>query len=843
MFDNAAHELRLDPTLEAAVRRAISRLAPVWRLEDFVAVNPYLGWTDTDARLAALQLWRAAGARSTMPVAHRLGQIAEGAIDTASVAAALAAARPQGQPDVAAFISEAAAVGEVDTTPPRLTRSGVLAGPGGLDLERFGVERLGAFAAAHHDEGQAMWRTGSGTSGLYASWRAETAVDRTAELMGLRGLRAVVRSLPEDPTAALGEVLASLELDDEPLELYLAALLLWANGWSSVAARMDWELGLRGETGGNLLEWLAVVTCWDHAVSMALHDDDGLSRWRRRLTTRVEQDDPALEVAWVLQDAADRAARGRLSAALSSTLAQSEELRAEQPRAQVVCCIDVRSEVLRRHLESVAPDVETLGFAGFFGAPVEVLPLGHDHAVAQCPALLAPAHSLQATLADPGRTERAVSSRRLRHQLHSAWKQFKTGALSCYGFVSPIGLFYAPKLVSDAFGRSRPVPDPVTAELPRWARTEAPQLAASLRGLELDQRVSMAAGALRAMSLGGGTAALLVLVGHGSTTVNNPHAAALECGACGGHSGADNARVMAALLNDPEVRAELSARGVRLDEHTHVVAALHDTATDEVRLLDLDSVPESHRAGLDRLRDELDRAGALVRAERMERFGLGDVDAAAEVHRRSTDWAQVRPEWGLAGCRAFIAAPRSRTAGLDLGSEVFLHSYDWQLDTEHAVLEQIMTAPMVVASWITLQYYGSTVDPQLWGAGDKTLHNVVGRVGVLEGCGGDLRVGLARQSVHDGRGYQHDPLRLTVVIEAPCEPIDAVLARNEAVAALVDNGWVLLHSIDPDDATIRVRVGPGRWQVVGGSELEDDALAVGPLDRGARGPDVVDVVG
>ena len=166
------------------------------------------------------------------------------------------------------------------------------------------------------------------------------------------------------------------------------------------------------------------------------------------------------------------------------------------------------------------------------------------------------------------------------------------------------------------------------------------------------------------------------------------------------------------------------------------------------------------------------------------------------MRRRSTDWAEVRPEWGLAGCRAFVAAPRHRTRGVDLDGQVFLHDYDWHRDHGFAVLEQLLTAPVVVASWINLQYYASTVDNAVFGSGTKVLHNVVGKLGVLEGNAGDLRVGLPIQSVHDGDRPQHEPVRLQVVVEAPRAAITDVLATHEGIRELCDNGWVHLFAMD-----------------------------------------------
>jgi uncharacterized protein YbcC (UPF0753/DUF2309 family) len=152
----------------------------------------------------------------------------------------------------------------------------------------------------------------------------------------------------------------------------------------------------------------------------------------------------------------------------------------------------------------------------------------------------------------------------------------------------------------------------------------------------------------------------------------------------------------------------------------------------------------------------------------------------------------------LAGCKAFIAAPRRRTAGKNMEGRAFLHDYDWANDKDFGVLELIMTAPVVVASWISLQYYGSTVAPETFGSGNKLLHNVTGGIGVVEGNGGTLRAGLPWQSVHEGDTYAHEPLRLSVCIEAPREAITDVLKRHDGVRALFDNRWLHLFALDED---------------------------------------------
>lgn len=333
-------------------------------------------------------------------------------------------------------------------------------------------------------------------------------------------------------------------------------------------------------------------------------------------------------------------------------------------------------------------------------------------------------------------------------------------------------------------------------------------------GIPLADRVELAAGLLQNTGLVPHLAPLVLLCGHGSTSANNPHAAGLDCGACGGHAGDVNARVGAALLNDPAVRQGLAGRGIHLPADTWFVAGLHNTTTDDVTLFGLDAVPASHVAAVERLRGWLSSASHRSRRSRAALLGLEpeapELDAA--VRSLAQNWSEVRPEWGLAGNAAFIAAPRGRTRGVDLAGRVFLHDYDHRTDPQNRLLETILTAPVVVASWINLQYYGSTVNNSLFGAGNKALHNVVGGFGVCLGNGGDLQTGLPMQSLHNGQKWMHEPLRLHVMIEAPRARVDAVLAAQAGVRELVDNGWVLLFVIDPDGGGIYRRTSGGVWE-------------------------------
>jgi len=391
-----------------------------------------------------------------------------------------------------------------------------------------------------------------------------------------------------------------------------------------------------------------------------------------------------------------------------------------------------------------------------------------------------------------------------------AWGRFKLAAVSSFAFVEAAGPIYVAKLLADALGlHNAPAPDGPAPQL-----DPAPDLAA---------RTGAAEAVLRAMSLTGNFARLVVLAGHGANVVNNPHASGLHCGACGGYPGDVNSRLLAALLNDKQVQAGLAGKGIIIPADTIFVAALHDTTTDDMTLYVQDHPAAAAHENLAQAKAWLAAAGRLARGERALRLPRAGHERA--VPRRSRDWAETRPEWALAGCSAFIAAPRARTAGKTLEGRAFLHDYDWHQDKGFGVLELILTAPVVVASWISLQYYGSTVAPDAFGGGNKLLHNVSGGIGVVEGNGGLLRAGLPWQSVHDGESYMHEPLRLSVCIEAPREAITEVLQRHGEVRALFDNGWLHLFALDEDGRMAWRYEGDLRWTAMPGTD------AATPLSR------------
>ncbi|MFN2381413.1 MAG: YbcC family protein [Guyparkeria sp.] len=781
------------------------KIAPVWPLDSFVAVNPYHGLIDRPFSQASGYLGAIAGERTVMDHEWYAAQWRDGRLNREHIEQAI---EQSGHPVAAeTVISALESSGKRSTPVPMLVEK--LDQPGSAPISCFVVDQISHFLAAHFDRGQAIWSAPDESASLYTAWREYTLIDRSARAAGLGEARSYLREVPGDPIEAIAWAIETLQLPESVHADYLFAALKSINGWAAYCRYRLWGAELTGGTSEDLTDLLAVRLVWE---ALALKSA-GRAEVRREWQQEIERHHEAIATAEneamideVMLTATEIAFRGPVIRHFRDTTASRAE--AARPPIQAAFCIDVRSEVFRRHLETSFPGAQTIGFAGFFGVPLTYRRLGESQCRTHTPVLLNPG----VEVADRVEGSEDLATRREQRVGQSlSWKQFKLSAASCFTFVESAGLTYIPKLIGDTLGWHTPAPPPDEAGLTDEERARVhPALATEA---SVEDRVGMAEGILRGLGLTDQIAPIVILAGHGSTTTNNPHRAGLDCGACAGQTGEVSARVAVDLLNDPAIRPGLAERGIEIPDDTRFVAALHDTTTDEVALLDLDE-GDVDPTRLAELRQGLGQAGDLTRLERLVtlRESPSDREAAlAAVTHRGRDWSEVRPEWGLAGNAAFIAAPRERTRELDLAGRSFLHDYDWRKDEGFGVLELILTAPLVVASWINLQYYGSTVDNERQGSGNKVLHNVVGGlVGVLEGNGGDLRVGLSMQSLHDGENWRHEPLRLSAFVEAPAEAIDEIIAGNETLQHLVGNRWLTLLRLD-DEGTVFRRRGHDDW--------------------------------
>jgi uncharacterized protein YbcC (UPF0753/DUF2309 family) len=759
--------------LEALVRDACLRIAPLWGLADMVAVNPYLGYAGHDL-LATEDLLQRRLHAAVLPSWELLrGGWRSGAFAPSDLAAALASAEaPSGAPGAAAIAAWLDNPGHIAPASPRcLSIAASRTNCDGPDWGAAAVEDLGRFMAARCDAGVGRWALPD-AGGLWRTWRTWMQHDLSMAMRGLPGVTAIIAALPDDAELARQALAQRLRLAPAAWADYLGRLLGELQGWAGWLRRQAWPAGQ--DSLGEMPELLTARLALDVAIGAAL----GQPQARPVVPPPIVPPELALDraarltavIAW------EGAWRQRLGGAFTPAAA------ATRAAAQAVFCIDVRSEGLRRALEAADGGIDTYGFAGFFAMPVAI----DGGSRAQCPVLLNPAATIGlARKARPAGADLLAS--------------FRRSGGGGFAFMETFGLGRAVGILRGSLGLGYAAP----------AEDESAPL--DLAALSDERRLALLAGMLANLGLARPYARLVLLCGHDSTVANNPQAAGLACGACGGHGGAVNARLAAALYNDPALRARVGDAAPPAD--SIAVAGLHDTATDEVRILDRATVPASHAGDLARLERALAAAAAANRAARST--GLPGMPAGssalAAFLARTRHWAELRPEWGLAGNAAFIAAPRSMTRGADLGGRCFLHSYDAALDPDGSVLTLILTAPVVVASWINLQYWASTVDPQRLGSGSKALHSVVGGIGVAAGSGADLLPGLAAESVHDGSAPRHQPVRLQVYVAAATDRIDAVIAGAAHLRDLVEQGWIALHALDPANATSRRRQPTGGW--------------------------------
>ena len=802
-------------------RNACLRVPPLWPLQSFVAVNPFIGLTGKPFAEVCDLMRRVTHESMLMSVDYFQQQFARGRITTQDLAAAIQQS--------GATLTTADLLAWLKKPEPQPVHG--VQSLADLATAEFGgrwstliVEEVSKWCAAYFDEGQSAWRMPWKKLPLFPAWRQAALIDATPELLGFKGFRKLVASLPESTTEAVSLMLDTLGISAAHAENYLHRLLMTLPGWSSYVQYRVRDKAMHGTHDESLLDLLAVRLVFEMQLMKQFEASDIRKQFQACFISESASDS-TLQKQLLWHSALESGFQRELCAKITGASGETVEGKTTRQAVQAVFCIDVRSEVMRRSLEASSPEIETMGFAGFFGMPIEYIPFGQRHGTSQVPVLFSPKYRIREHLpqATQEQEKHARKQLQLGRRVSHSWNAFKTSAVSCFSFVEAAGVSFAWKLLKDGFQlgkheshtcstcaapnlhqHKRLIPDPLDD-----TQAEA--------GIPPEDQVQLALGALKNMGLTSNFSRLVMLCGHGSNTTNNPYAAGLDCGACGGHAGDSNARVAAAILNQPMVRTVLEGEGIRIPQDTRFIAALHDTTTDEITLFDAEKVPLSHETDLLQLQLWLDEGSKRCRQQRASSLGLASA-AEAEldqlIHQRSRDWAQVRPEWGLAGNAAFIAAPRERTRQLNLGGRVFLHNYNHSADTTKSTLELIMTAPMVVANWINLQYYASTVNNRLWGSGNKVTHNVVGTFGIQQGNGGDLQAGLPLQSLHNGETWMHEPLRLSVFIEAPRSDIDAVITNHESVRQLVENGWLHLFAIEDEGRVILRRVGAGEWQSV-----------------------------
>jgi uncharacterized protein YbcC (UPF0753/DUF2309 family) len=488
---------------------------------------------------------------------------------------------------------------------------------------------------------------------------------------------------------------------------------------------------------------------------------------------------------------------------------------ARLPAYQVVCCLDEREESFRRALEEVDPECETFGIAGFFGVAMYYRGITDAHYKPLCPVNIKPQHFVQE---QPVYSHRALSRRQAEgrrrigqvlHQVHMGTRGIVGGVLTgLFGSLAAIPLLARvlwPRTTAQlcrAFGRIAPPP---MTELHLERTEDQVDVGGHRLGYTVEEMTSIVEAGLRAMGLVGRMSPLIVICGHGSASLNNPHEAAHDCGACGGARGGPNARAFAQMANDLRVRQQLAARNLRIPDRTAFVGAYHNTCDDSVTWFDLDRLPVAHRKLFERARNALDEARQRSAHERCRRFEsaeltLSTAGALRHVEGRAEDLSQTRPEYGHATNALCFVGRREWSRGLFLDHRAFLTSYDpTQDDANSSILIKLLQAVIPVCAGISLEYYFSFIDPTGFGCGTKLPHNITSLLGVMDGAASDLRTGLPWQMVEI-----HEPVRLLFVIETTPQAMQQILTAHADMARLVNGNWVQLATLDARTSTVHI---------------------------------------
>jgi uncharacterized protein YbcC (UPF0753/DUF2309 family) len=643
-------------------------------------------------------------------------------------------------------------------------------------LDRIMVKWLMVFM----DEGLAEWEMPFKEDGFYSSWRILAIYDEEIKVKSLS-------QLPKTSTEVLSKTLMKYT-DEEQLaiiEHHIAAL----PGWSGYIKH-------REESNSQ----------WQQKYSITLEDYLAVRLWLANylkikiLPKKKDEQVPDLnaKIQYLFLKAWEKSWQNKLISELKNQTNPSSEV-AKTPDAQMVFCIDTRSELIRRNVESKG-NYETFGYAGFFGIAMDYTNLEDGLSRKSCPPIVPSAYQVSEIAKANKEHQIAHFQKRTERKKLSNYflNRMKNMLPSAFGYVEGSGVFYGVSLLSRTlFPESlyNPKRNNKRSHENNFEPKIGPRHEDEMNTLDipLDEKTGIVKSAFDLMGWNR-FAPLVVFVGHGSHSVNNPFASSLDCGACAASPGRHNARMLAKLANQLEVRNVLKENhNITIPETTVFLGAEHNTTTDEIVLFDSE-LPSSHNAQLSNLKKDLQSAQVTAAQERL-RHSKNSISA---VHKKTNDWAETRPEWGLAKNAGFIVAPRSLTKKMNLQSRCFLHSYNWEMDKKGTILEGIMQGPMVVTQWINNHYYFSTVDNDVFGGGSKISHNITGRFGVVQGNGGDLKIGLPLQSVNESdEKLYHQPLRLSVLIQAPKENIEEILLKNENLRTLFDNEWIYLLVMDP----------------------------------------------
>lgn len=667
-----------------------------------------------------------------------------------------------------------------------------------IDMDTLVHPTLFRILCSYLDQGVSLWRFPVSETSFLASIRA---LEQHSFSSFFRSKRP--RKLLLEGACSISSLLKIVVGEDATLYAqYLVDLQFAHQGWSGLVAQIEAHpetlLDFKPITLQEIivLELLLEIDALDHEFG---------AKWRP-LETRIDHQRenyfaarPATELHEVLRLWHDAYEWSYYDAVLAGIMRSGKPRQEERRRKrfQAMFCIDDRECSIRRYVEQVAPDCETYGTAGFFGVEFFYQPEGGKFHTKLCPAPLNPKHLIK-EFGSHARRKKDLHLSKRSHSLTQGWIIAQT-----LGFWSALKLF---------FTVTRPRMEPAMTYAfqhhDKWAsltieNSDPDDTENGLQvGFTITEMVDRVEGLLRGIGLVREFAPLVYVIGHGSSSVNNPHYAAYDCGACSGRPGSVNARVVCHMANLEAVRRGLAERGIEIPHSTRFVGGLHDTCRDEIEFFDEATMSHTHLEAHSANVAVFEEALASNAKERSRRLDLIDSHQKAslihqKIKNRSVSLFEPRPELNHATNALCIVGRRALTRRLFLDRRSFLNSYDYREDPEGRHLTGILKAVAPVCGGINLEYFFSRVDNQKLGAGSKLPHNVMGLFGVANGADGDLRPGLPSQMVE-----VHDPMRLLVVVEHDPRVVLNAMQQHSATYEWFINEWVHLVVLHPGDGQL-----------------------------------------
>ncbi len=662
----------------------------------------------------------------------------------------------------------------------------------GLDLDNLVQPLLFRVLCSYLDQGISIWKFPYREEGFLHSIRTLEQESFTSFFNTRRA-----KDLLHHGDCSIRNLLQIVVGDEAYFEQYLFDQQFSHRGWSGIVCAIEAAPHSLLDKRNICLHDLLVFELLLEIDALQSKLGDGwkpLSSSIHTKPVRLLEDVPSSELNEVLmiwQDAFESSYYDQVLAGIAAVRQKPREHK-ERKTFQAMFCIDERECSLRRHVELMDPYCETLGTPGFFGVEFYFQPQGAQFYDKLCPAPVTPKYLIK---------ESEVHEKRKHELLYSSKTHtFFAGLVNTF----ILGYWAAARLLQNIVNpRMSPAISNAFAHMHKTSKLSIENRDISNRendlqvGFTLTEMAARVEAMLRGIGLIKDFAPVIYVVAHGSSSANNPHHGAHDCGACSGRPGSVNSRVFSFMANHTEVRALLNERGISIPDATVFIGGLHDTASDQVEFYDTDKLDKETAAlhqqyvgvfevALDHNAKERSRRFASINT----RMSLPKVRKA--ILDRSVSMFEPRPELGHGTNTLCIIGRRDLTKGLFLDRRAFLNSYDYRTDPDGKLLTGLMRPIGPVCGGINLEYYFSRVDNYKLGAGTKLPHNVMGLIGVANSSDGDLRPGLPLQMIE-----VHDPVRLLVIVEhLPEIVLKAIQAAPEMYEWYI-NEWVHILAVHP----------------------------------------------